>query len=120
MLLAAGVARAAPAIDPGAALFQAHCYACHSIDPAETSLPGPNLFRVLGRKAASRPAFDYSPALRAAGTAGLVWTAGQVDRMIADPAAFLPGTEMTFPGLDSAADRAAIIGFLRRSAGPRG
>ena len=35
------------------------CYACHSVDPAETGLTGPNLAGVVGRRAASRD-FDYS------------------------------------------------------------
>jgi cytochrome c len=100
----------------GEVLFQVHCYACHSVDSGQNGLPGPNLFKVLGRRAAALPAFDYSPALREAGKRGLIWTVDQTARLIANPEAFLPGTEMTFPGLDSPAERADIVAFLRLAA----
>ena len=42
------------------------CVACHSVDPQEKSLPGPNLFGIVGRHAGNDPGHDYSPVLRAA------------------------------------------------------
>ena len=75
------------------------------------------LLGVVGRRAAARADFDYSPALRAAGARGLRWTVSDIDGLIADPPSFLPGTEMTFEGLESPAERADIIAFLTRSAG---
>ena len=62
-LVMAMLAAAAPS---GEALFQ-RCYACHSVDPAEQGLPGPNLAGVVGRRAGAQAGFDYSPAMRAAG-----------------------------------------------------
>src|SRR3546814_8066494 len=46
----------------GERVFQ-RCYACHSVDPAETALEGPNLDGVVGRKAAALSGFDYSDAM---------------------------------------------------------
>jgi cytochrome c len=71
-----------------------YCISCHSVDPAETGLPAPNLDGVLGRRAASRPDFDYSPAMRAAGANGLVWTRDTLKAFLANPDAMVPGTAM--------------------------
>ena len=58
------IATAAPAAaEDGARLF-APCRACHSLDPSENGLPGPNLTGVIGRQVGGDPAFDYSPVLR--------------------------------------------------------
>ena len=93
------------------------CYACHSVDPAETELPGPNLAGVVGRRAARRDDFDYSPALREAGRRGLVWDEAALDAFLADPASAVPGTSMNFPGLRNEADRRDLIAYLK-AAGP--
>jgi cytochrome c len=99
--------------DEGARAFQ-KCYSCHSVDPAETNLSGPNLAGVIGRRAASLPGFDYSPAMRKAGAEGLVWTEEVLDRYLADPLAMIDRTSMSFPGLRSAEERRAVIDYLRR------
>jgi cytochrome c len=100
----------------GARVFQ-RCYACHTVDPAETvKLQGPNLYRIVGRRAASVPGFSYSPALMAMGEAGLVWTEGQLDRFLADPEDMLPGNQMSFFGLPDARDRADLIAYLKATA----
>lgn len=115
LILLSGVAAAqtSGADDPGKAAFQ-KCYACHSVDRVERNLPGPNLAGVIGRKAASLPDFDYSQAMRSAGANGLVWDRETLDRFLADPEKFLPGTSMSFVGLTSADERNAVIGYLER------
>lgn len=95
----------------GARVFQ-HCYACHSVDPAETNLPGPNLAGVVGRRAASLAGFDYSPALRALGAQGLVWSEEALDRYLSDPEAMVPGTLMAVNGLGRE-ERAQVIAYLK-------
>ena len=58
----------------GARVYQ-RCYSCHTVDPNEQArLQGPNLYRIVGRRAASVAGFSYSPALTSKGEAGLVWT----------------------------------------------
>lgn len=71
-----------------------YCISCHSVDPAETGLPAPNLGGVVGRQAASRVDFDYSPAMRAAGEKGLVWTRETLRAFLANPETVVPGTGM--------------------------
>jgi cytochrome c len=88
------------------------CFSCHSVEQHESGLPGPNLFGIVGRRAAAAPDFEYSPAMRAKGAAGLVWTAPEIDLYIADPNAYLPGTSMSFVGMADAAERAALLRYL--------
>lgn len=91
------------------------CFACHSVKPEETKLPGPNLFGVVGRRAASLDGFEYSPAMQARGREGLVWTEAVLDRYIAEPEAVVPGTAMVMNGLTRAQDRADVIAYLKAS-----
>jgi cytochrome c len=100
----------------GERAFQ-RCYACHSVDGNESAkLQGPNLAGVVGRRAASVAGFDYSDPMKAKGAAGLVWTPEALDRYLADPKAFVPGTLMSVPPLDDPQARADLIAYL---SGPR-
>lgn len=85
------------------------CSACHAVDPGDAALIGPNLHGVVGRPVAGAPGFDYSPELAAVGG---TWTPAQIDRFLADPAAFAPGTRMGFVGVADAAERADLIAYL--------
>ena len=101
--------------DDGAMLF-APCRACHSLDPADQGLPGPNLSGLIGRKVGGDPAFDYSPVLRQANADGLRWDAARLDRFLADPAEMFPGLWMSIRGIEDAAERAALMRFLAEPA----
>ena len=102
---------AAMAEDAGQRLFEP-CRACHSLDPAQRGLPGPNLARVIGRKVGGDPSFDYSPALLKARDDGLVWDETRLDAFLAEPAEMFPGLWMAMRGIDEAADRRALVRFL--------
>jgi cytochrome c len=97
--------------EDGAKLFTP-CRACHSLDPADQDLPGPNLAGIIGRKVGGDAAFDYSPVLRKANSEGLPWDAERLDRFLADPADMFPGLWMSIRGVDDAAERAALVRFL--------
>jgi cytochrome c len=97
--------------DDGGKLFTP-CRACHSLDPADQGLPGPNLAGLIGRKVGGDEAFDYSPVLRKARDDGLRWDAERLDRFLADPAEMFPGLWMSIRGVEGAADRAALVKFL--------
>ena len=96
----------------GERVFQ-RCYACHSVLPTETSLPGPSLRGVVGRRAGTLPGFRFSPAMVEAGARGLVWTRETLDAYLGDPLAAVPGTEMAMPPLRDAGDRADLIDYLQ-------
>ena len=88
------------------------CRACHSLDPAEHNLPGPNLSGVLGRPIGGDTGFDYSPVLRKARDEGSRWDAKRLEAFLADPAAMFPGLWMSMRGIEDAAERQALVRFL--------
>jgi cytochrome c len=97
--------------EDGAKLFTP-CRACHSLDPADQGLPGPNLSGLIGRKVGGDAAFDYSPVLRKVNAEGARWDAEKLDRFLADPAEMFPGLWMSIRGVEDAADRSALVRFL--------
>jgi cytochrome c len=101
----------AAAEENGERLF-APCRACHSLDPAERGLPGPNLASLIERKIGGDTAFDYSPALRKARDEGLHWDPRRLDGFLADPAEMFPGLWMSMRGVEDAAERQALVRFL--------
>jgi cytochrome c len=104
---------AAEVRDAGERAFQ-KCYSCHSVDRNEKDLSGPNLAGVIGRRAGALPNFTYSPAMKNAGAGGLVWNDEALDRYLADPLEMIPETTMSFPGVKNAAERRALVDYLRR------
>jgi cytochrome c len=88
------------------------CRACHSLDPAERNLPGPNLSGLIGRAVGGAAEFDYSPVLRKARDEGLRWDAKRLEAFLADPAVMFPGLWMSMRGIEDAAERQALVRFL--------
>ena len=70
---------------------------------------GPNLFGIVGRKAASEPNFYYSQALKGS---GITWTPDKLDAWIKSPPALVPGNRMAFAGIADAGQRADIVAYL--------
>lgn len=100
-------------IDNGKAKF-AMCRSCHTIVEGGANLTGPNLHGVFGRKAGALETYKYSEAVR---NAGFVWDAEHLDKWLAEPRTFLPGTKMTFAGLKDEKDRIDLIAFLKVETG---
>jgi len=96
-------------VQRGARLFQA-CAVCHSTKPGE-HLTGPSLASVWESKAGTTNGFQrYSEAIK---RSGVVWISSTLEKWLTDPAAFLPGTSMMFPGIPNARDRRDVIACLR-------
>lgn len=87
----------------------AKCASCHTVNRGGMDGIGPNLYGVIGRTIASKDGFAYSPALSAKAGA---WDFSKLDRWLASPKAFAPGTKMSFYGLSSAKERADLIVYL--------
>ncbi|MDP6786316.1 MAG: cytochrome c family protein [Rhodospirillales bacterium] len=86
------------------------CKACHTTNKGGKNRVGPNLWDVVGRTKAAQSGFRFSDALKGKGGA---WTYDDLDRYLAKPKDFVPGTKMSFAGLKKAADRADVILYLR-------
>ncbi|MBM3949914.1 MAG: cytochrome c family protein [Rhodospirillales bacterium] len=100
---------AAATPDNGAKVFR-KCVACHAAEKGAKHKVGPALWDVVGRSAAKADGFNYSPAL---GKVGKEWTYENLDTFLKSPKDYAPGNKMTFAGLPDAAERAAVIAFLR-------
>jgi cytochrome c len=111
--LAAGRAPAlAQDVAAGAALFKDRCQMCHTVTPGQPPGLGPNLWSVVGRKAASTP-FAYSDALKGS---GLVWNKATLDKFLAAPSKLAPGTRMVIAISDpkQRADLTAYLSTLKK------
>lgn len=84
------------------------CMMCHSDAPGKNGL-GPSLFGIVGRKAAEAPGFSYSPAMKAA---NVTWDEATLDRFMQHPRDVVPGTKMSYAGLNDPEKRAEITRYL--------
>ena len=86
------------------------CVACHSFNDGGKSGVGPNLYGVVGAPRGHVAGFAYSDALKAK-TGD--WTFADLNEWLTKPAAYAPGTKMTFAGVKDAEQRAEVIAYLR-------
>jgi cytochrome c len=104
-----GLAMGAGDAKRGAQLF-GQCMACHSVKEGE-HMTGPSLAHLWNRKAGTAERFmRYSDAVK---QSGVNWEEATLDKWLSDPARFVPGNSMTFPGVKEAKDRADLIAYLK-------
>jgi cytochrome c len=93
----------------GATVFKTQCAACHSVLAQPTRGIGPQLFRVVGRRAGSVPGFAYSPAMKAS---KLTWNAATLRIFLDNPAKTVKGNKMPYAGLHNPAQLDDLIAYL--------
>jgi cytochrome c len=105
---------AAYAGEHGAEVFRA-CVACHTLSPDEGSKAGPTLYGIFGRRIATLPGYNFSPALK---KLDIVWTPETVSKLFEiGPEHYTPGTKMPEQTIGSAEDRKALVEFLAKTTG---
>jgi cytochrome c len=98
--------------DHGAEVFRA-CVACHTLRADEGNRAGPSLHQIFGRRIATLPGYNYSPALK---NLDIVWTPETVAKLFElGPSTFTPGTKMPEQRITSSDDRAALVQFLEKA-----
>lgn len=103
------LAKADPA--KGQVVFQ-KCASCHTINQGGANGVGPNLYGILGDDIAKgRGGFAFSAGLSAKGGK---WDFATANTWLKNPRAFADGTKMTFAGLESAEDRAAVLAYINK------
>jgi len=97
-------------IAKGKAAYVRQCAICHTIDKGGANAFGPNLFGIVGRKAATVPDYNYSRAFQMA--ANWVWDEGLLRPWISLPGTMVPGNKMAvFQGV-AERDRDDIVAYL--------
>jgi cytochrome c len=94
--------------DNGEAIY-ARCAACHALAYERT---GPRHCGLFGRRAGSVQGFAYSPAMQ---RSKIVWNEETLDRFLASPLTYVPGTAMGYAGVTDAKERADLIAYLKRA-----
>lgn len=98
----------------GKEIFTARCFQCHTSDKGGAVKQGPNLHGVMGRDIGKGGGFTrFSPAL--AGKGGK-WDWQGLAHYLYDPKEYIPGNQMSFPGLKDEQDLAALLVFLNSQA----
>ena len=86
------------------------CSACHNFKKGAGALIGPPLWDVVNRKKGSVAGYDYSDGVKKKGGD---WSIDDLNAWLTNPAAYIPGTKMGYPGEADSKKRAQIIAYLR-------
>ncbi len=86
------------------------CAACHTFEKGGPNRVGPNLWGIVNdKKGEGRGGFNFSAALKAKGGE---WTFDDLNKFLASPKGFIPGTAMGFAGIQKDSERADVIAYL--------
>jgi cytochrome c len=86
------------------------CQACHTFEKGGPNRVGPNLWNIVGSpRGEARGGFNFSAAMKSKGGN---WTFDELNKFLANPRGYIPGTAMTFAGLSKPDQRADVIDYL--------
>ena len=86
------------------------CAACHTFEKGGPNRVGPNLFGTVGeKKGEGKGGFNFSAAMKSKGGE---WSFDDLNKFIANPKGFVPGTAMGFAGIQKDSERADVIAYL--------
>lgn len=93
--------------------FNNSCRTCHSVKEGDNRL-GPNLNKIVGRKAGSLPNYNYSQSMK---EAGFVWDQDKLTRFMVKPDEIVSGNKMQPYGGISSDEAAKVVAYLQAASG---
>ena len=87
------------------------CRTCHQVGEDARHHTGPHLNDLFGRRAGTMEGYRYSEEMR---HSSIVWDAETLEAFIADPRGYMPGTRMTYRGMEERQNRLDLIAYLQR------
>jgi cytochrome c len=102
-------ADAAASVAKGKRLYM-RCAACHDVSDTGPARVGPHLKGLVGRPAGAVAGYGYSADMK---SRSFVWDEAALDAWLTKPSTLVPATSMAFAGMPDAAERKALIAFLR-------
>ncbi|MBB4375346.1 cytochrome c [Bradyrhizobium sp. cir1] len=103
-----------PASDAAAQqAFNNACRTCHSVKEGDNRL-GPNLNKIIGRKAGALPDYNYSSSMK---EAGFAWDQDKLTRFMVKPDEVVSGNKMQPYGGISAEEAGKIVAYLQTAGG---
>jgi cytochrome c len=96
-------------VDKGEAASK-QCHACHTLTKGGPNRVGPNLWNIVDSgRGEGRGGFNFSSAMKSKGG---TWTDDELNKFLAGPQQYIPGTKMTFAGVKDDQKRADLIAYL--------
>nr|WP_245452497.1 c-type cytochrome [Bradyrhizobium forestalis] len=95
--------------DTGQQAFNNSCRTCHSVKEGDNRL-GPNLNKIVGRKAGSLPNYNYSSSMK---EAGFNWDQDKLTRFMVKPDEVVSGHKMQPYGGISTEEAAKVFAYLQ-------
>ncbi len=90
--------------------FDALCASCHQLEGPNQV--GPTLGKMISTPIASNPSFNYSKALKGYAALNRTWTMESLRAFLQNPMQAVPGTAMSFAGIDDEATLDSIVNYL--------